>query len=334
MLTLGIETSCDETSCSVLRNGREVLSNVIASQIDIHKEYGGVVPEIASRKHIENINIIIQEALDEAGVQFEDIDIVGVTQGPGLVGALLIGIASAKAIAYALDIPLIGVNHMEGHVCANYISNPELEPPFICLVVSGGHTYLLEVKGWTEYNLIGRTRDDAAGEAFDKVARSVGLPYPGGPHIDRLAKEGNKEALDFPRAMLEKDSYDFSFSGLKTSVLNYLNQMRQKDEEIKIEDLAASFQESVVEVLVKKTIRLAKEKGYEKIVLAGGVASNSRLRELMIEEANKIDRKVYYPSGVLCTDNAAMIASAAYYNYQAGQKSDLGLKVDPNLGLE
>ena len=259
MLTLGIETSCDETSCAVIKDGREILSNIISSQIDIHKEYGGVVPEVASRKHIENINLVVEEALKEANVKFSDIDLVGVTQGPGLVGALLIGISTAKGLAYSIDKPLIGVNHIHGHICANYIENKELEPPFTCLVVSGGHSYLLHVKSYTEYELVGRTRDDAAGEAFDKVARALGLEYPGGPIIDRLAKIGNKEAIDFPRVMLEKDSYDFSFSGLKTAVLNYLNQMEQKNEEIIVEDVAASFQEAVLDVLVDKSFRLAKE---------------------------------------------------------------------------
>ena len=333
MLTLGIETSCDETSCAVLKDGRTILSNVISSQIDIHKEYGGVVPEIASRKHIESINYIVQEALDEAGVTFEDIDLVAVTQGPGLVGALLIGISTAKAIAYALDVPLIGANHIQGHVCANYIEHKQLEPPFISLIVSGGHSYLVHVKDYVDYDVVGRTRDDAAGEAFDKVARSLGLPYPGGPHIDRLAKIGNKEAIDFPRVMLEKDSYDFSFSGLKTSVLNYLNQMEQKGEEIVVEDVAASFQEAILDVLVEKSFKLAKEKALDKIVMAGGVASNSGLRNRMEARAKEEGIEIYYPSPVLCTDNAAMITSAAYYNYKAGQKSDLGLKVKPNLGL-
>lgn len=333
MLTLAIESSCDETSCAVLKDGREVLSNIISSQIEIHREYGGVVPEIASRKHIENINQIVQEALDEAKVGFEDIDIVGVTQGPGLVGALLIGISSAKAIAYAIDKPLIGVNHIEGHICANYIENKNLEPPFICLIVSGGHSYLVHVKGYVDYELIGQTRDDAAGEAFDKVARSLNLPYPGGPHIDRLSKIGNPKAIDFPRVMLEKDSYDFSFSGLKTAVLNYLNSSEQKGETIVVEDVAASFQAALLDVLVEKSFRLAKEKGLNKIVMAGGVASNSGLRDRMFERGKIEGIEIYHPSKVLCTDNGAMIGSAAYYNYIAGQKSDLGLKVKPNLGL-
>lgn len=333
MLTLAIETSCDETSCAVIKDGREVLSNIISSQIETHKKFGGVVPEIASRQHIENINQIVQEALDRAGIGFRDIDLVGVTQGPGLVGALLIGISTAKAIAYGLDKPLIGVNHIEGHVCANYIEHKDLKPPFTCLIVSGGHSYLVHVNAYTDYELIGRTRDDAAGEAFDKVARSLGLPYPGGPYIDKLAKLGNKDAIDFPRVFLEAKSYDFSFSGLKTAVLNYLNQMDQKNEDIVVEDVAASFQEAVLDVLVEKSFRLAKEKGSNKIVLAGGVASNEGLRAMMEARGRSEGIEIFYPSRVLCTDNAAMIGSAAYFNHKAGKKSDLSLHVKPNLAL-
>lgn len=333
MLTLAIETSCDETSCAVVKDGREVLSNIISSQIEIHKKFGGVVPEIASRKHIESINNIVQESLDEANVTFNDIDLVGVTYGPGLVGALLVGLSSAKAIAYAIDKPFIGVNHIQGHICANYIEHKDLEPPFISLVVSGGHSYLVHAKDYVDFELIGRTRDDAAGEAFDKVARSIGLPYPGGPHIDRLAKKGNPESIDFPRVMLEKNSYDFSFSGLKTAVLNYLNEMNQKNIDIVEEDVAASFQKAVLDVLVEKSFRLVKEKSLDKIVIAGGVAANSMLRDMMEERGKKEGVKIYYPSPVLCTDNAAMIGSAAYYNYIKGEKSDLSLGVKPNLGL-
>ncbi len=334
MLTLAIETSCDETSCAVLKDGRQVLSNIISSQIEIHKKFGGVVPEVASRKHIESINNIVQEALDKAKVGFKDIDLVGVTRGPGLVGALLIGISTAKAIAYGLDKPIVGVNHIEGHVCANYIEHPDLKPPFTCLIVSGGHTYLVQVNGYTDYELIGRTRDDAAGEAFDKVARSLGLEYPGGPLIDKLSKIGNKDAIDFPRVMLEKDSYDFSFSGLKTAVLNYINQNKQKDKEIIVEDVAASFQQAVLDVLVDKSFRLAKEKKSDKIVIAGGVAANSGLRNMMEKRGIEEDVDIFYPSRTLCTDNAAMIGSAAYFNYQAGNKSDLYLGVMPNLSLK
>lgn len=333
IITLAIETSCDETSCAVVKNGREVLSNIISSQVDIHRKYGGVVPEVASRKHIENINLIIQQALDEANVTFNDIDIVGVTRGPGLVGALLVGISSAKAIAYALDKPLVGVNHIEGHICANYIEHKDLEPPFTCLVVSGGHTYLVYVKDYTEYEMVGRTRDDAAGEAFDKVARTLGLSYPGGPEIDRLYKIGNPNAIQFPRVYLENNSYDFSFSGLKTAVLNYLNQARQKGEEIRVEDVAASFQQAVIEVLVDKSIRLAKERKTDKIVLAGGVAANQGLRELLIKRGQEENIRILYPSIKLCTDNAAMIGSAAYFNFINNKVSDLDLSVAPNLEL-
>ncbi|NLJ78618.1 MAG: tRNA (adenosine(37)-N6)-threonylcarbamoyltransferase complex transferase subunit TsaD [Tissierellia bacterium] len=333
IITLAIETSCDETSCAVLRGGRDVCSNIVSSQIDIHRKFGGVVPEVASRKHVENINIIIQEALDKADMDFEDIDLVGVTQGPGLVGALLVGISSAKAIAYALDIPMIGVNHIEGHVCANYIEYEDLEPPFTSLIVSGGHSYLTYVKGYVQYELFGRTRDDAAGEAFDKVARALGLSYPGGPLIDKLSKKGNPNAIDFPRVYLERDSYDFSFSGLKTAVLNYLNQMQQKGKDIVVEDVAASFQQAVVEVLVEKTIRLAKETRSEKIALAGGVAANSGLRAMMKARGREEGIEILHPSNILCTDNAAMIGSAAYFNYINGKISSLDMNVVPNLEL-
>ncbi len=334
LLTLAIETSCDETSVAVIKNGREILSNIIASQIDIHKKFGGVVPEIASRKHIENINKIIQEALDKAEVGFEDIDLIGVTRGPGLVGALLVGISSAKALAYGLEKPLVGVNHIEGHICANYLTHPNLEPPFTCLIVSGGHSYLVHVNGYTDYELIGRTRDDAAGEAFDKVARALGIAYPGGPIIDQLAEKGNPDAIDFPRVFLENKSYDFSFSGLKTSVLNYLNGEKQKGREIIVENVAASFQQAVIDVLVDKTFRLAGEKSSKKVVLAGGVAANRGLRNLMEERGKKEGIEIFYPSKILCTDNAAMIGSAAYYNYIDGKESDLGFTVEPNLGLD
>ncbi|SHH36467.1 N6-L-threonylcarbamoyladenine synthase [Sporanaerobacter acetigenes DSM 13106] len=333
IMTLAIETSCDETSCAVLKNGREVFSNVISSQIEIHRKFGGVVPEVASRKHIESMNSIIQQALDEANITFKDIDIVGVTRGPGLVGALLVGISSAKAIAYALDVPLVGVNHIEGHICANYITHKDLEPPFTCLVVSGGHTYLVQANSYTDYELVGRTRDDAAGEAFDKVARSLGLPYPGGPLIDKLSLEGNSQAINFPRPCLEEDSYDFSFSGLKTAVLNYLNHAKQMGEEIAIEDVAASFQAAATEVLVEKTIRLAIERKSKTIVVAGGVAANKGLRNMFLERGNKEGIDIKYPSTILCTDNAAMIGSAAYFNYMGGYISNFDLNVEPNLEL-
>ncbi|MDD2446450.1 MAG: tRNA (adenosine(37)-N6)-threonylcarbamoyltransferase complex transferase subunit TsaD [Tissierellia bacterium] len=334
MLTLAIETSCDETSCAVIKDGRQVLSNIISSQIDIHKRFGGVVPEIASRKHIESINNILQEALDTAEVGFKDIDLIAVTRGPGLIGALLVGLSTAKALAYGLNIPIVGVNHIEGHVCANFIDHKDLEPPFTCLIVSGGHTYLVQANGYTDYELIGRTRDDAAGEAFDKVARSIGLPYPGGPHIDRLAKIGNMESVAFPRVIIDEHTYDFSFSGLKTAVLNHLNQMKQKNEEIIVEDIAASFQAAVLDVLVDKSFRLAKERKSDKLVVAGGVAANEGLRTMMMERGKKEGIKVYYPSKILCTDNAAMIGAAGYFNYINGNVSDLGMKVMPNLDIK
>jgi N6-L-threonylcarbamoyladenine synthase len=334
LITLAIETSCDETSCAVIKDGREILSNIISSQIDIHRKFGGVVPEIASRKHIESINNIVQEALDKAKCTFDDIDLIGVTQGPGLVGALLVGISTAKALSYALEKPIIGVNHIEGHICANYIEHKELEPPFTCLIVSGGHTYLVQANDYTDYELIGRTRDDAAGEAFDKVARALGLPYPGGPFIDNLSKKGNKDNIHFPRVFLEEDSYDFSFSGLKTAVLNYLNQTKQKGEDIIVEDVAASFQQAVLDVLVEKSFRLAKERGSDKIVMAGGVAANEGLRNMMEERGKRENIKIYYPSKILCTDNAAMIGSTAYFNYINGKESDLYLTVEPNLDIK
>ena len=333
MLTLAIETSCDETSCAVIKDGREVLSNIISSQIDIHKRFGGVVPEIASRKHIESIDNILQEALDTAGVTFKDIDLVAVTQGPGLVGTLLVGLSTAKALAYGLDIPIVGVNHIVGHVCANFIEHKDLEPPFTCLIVSGGDTYLVQAKDYTDYEMIGRTRDDAAGEAFDKVARTIGLPYPGGPHIDRLAKIGNKESVNFPRVIIDEDTYDFSFSGLKTAVLNHVNQLKQKDLEIVVEDIAASFQAAVLDVLVDKSFRLARERRSDKLVIAGGVAANEGLRTMMEERGNKEGIKIYYPSKILCTDNAAMIGSAGYFSYINGKVSDLGMNVMPNLDI-
>lgn len=333
IVVLAIETSCDETSVAVVKNGREVLSNIIASQIEIHQKFGGVVPEVASRKHIENINPIIQKALDEAELTLEDIDVIGVTYGPGLVGALLVGISSAKAIAFSKDIPLVGVNHIEGHVFANFIEHKDLEPPFVSLIVSGGHTHLVYVEDYGKYEIIGKTRDDAAGEAFDKVARALKLGYPGGPIIDNLAKKGDKSAIDFPRAYLEGESFDFSFSGLKSAVLNYLNSCNQKGIEVVVEDVAASFQQSVIEVLVNKTIDAAVAKGAKIVAVAGGVAANSGLRNLMIEKCNSKGIDVKFPSKVLCTDNAAMIGSTAYYNYIRGELADLELNGVPNLKI-
>ena len=332
IITLAVESSCDETSVAVLKNGREVLSNIINTQVDLHKKFGGVVPEVASRKHIENIDVVLQEALDKANIALNDIDHIAVTYGPGLVGALLVGLSHAKALAFTLNKPLVGVNHIEGHVSANYIEHKDLKPPFITLIVSGGHTHLVEVKDYGEYEILGRTRDDASGEAFDKIARAMGLGYPGGPIVDRLAKEGNKNAIDFPRAYLD-EGYDFSFSGLKSAVLNYLNAKKMKNEEIVVEDVCASFQEAVVEVLSQKAIKAAKEKGYNTITLAGGVACNSALRDKLTElgKTNNIDIK--YPSPVLCTYNAAMIGCAGYYSYINGRRDDKSLNAVPNLRM-
>ena len=330
---LAIESSCDETAAAVVKNGREVLSNIISSQIALHTLYGGVVPEIASRKHIEKINYVIKEALAEAGMGLKDMDAIGVTYGPGLVGALLVGVAEAKAISYASGIPLVGVHHIEGHISANYIENKELEPPFICLVVSGGHTHLVVVKDYGKYEIIGHTRDDAAGEAFDKVARAIGLGYPGGPKIDKLAKEGNPDAIHFPRAKVEDSPYDFSFSGVKSAVLNHLNGCKMKGEPIVEADIAASFQKAVCDVLVGHAIQAVKDYKIPKLAMAGGVASNSALRAAMKEACDKQGIPLYYPSPILCTDNAAMIGAAAYYEYMAGTRSGLDLNAVPNLKL-
>lgn len=330
---LAIESSCDETAASVVKNGRSVLSNVISSQIDLHKLYGGVVPEIASRKHIEKINQVIEEALATAGMKLEEMDAVGVTYGPGLVGALLVGVAEAKAISYAKKLPLVGVHHIEGHISANYIENPDLEPPFVCLVVSGGHTHLVVVRDYGKYEILGHTRDDAAGEAFDKVARAIGLGYPGGPKIDRLAKEGNPEAIMFPRPKFEDSPYDFSFSGLKSAVLNYLNGCQMKGVEINRADVAASFQKAVCDVLVEHAMLAVKESGLGKFAIAGGVASNSSLREAFAKACEKQGVAFYHPSPIFCTDNAAMIGAAAYYEFIAGKRDGLDLNAVPNLKL-
>ena len=333
IVILGIESSCDETAASVGRNGREVLSNVISSQIALHTLYGGVVPEIASRKHIEKINVVIEEALAEAHMTLDDIDAIGVTYGPGLVGALLVGVSEAKAIAYAKNLPLIGVHHIEGHISANYIENKDLEPPFACLVVSGGHTHLVIVKDYGKYEIVGRTRDDAAGEAFDKVARAIGLGYPGGPKIDKVSKEGNPNAIAFPRAKVADSAYDFSFSGLKSAVLNYLNGCKMKNIPIVQADVAASFQKAVVDVLVEHAMHAVEEYGFKKFAIAGGVASNSALRSAMEEACKKRGVAFYHPSPILCTDNAAMIGAAAYYEYLAGTRSGWDLNAVPNLKL-
>lgn len=330
---LAIESSCDETAAAVVKNGREVLSNIIYSQIDLHTVYGGVVPEIASRKHIEKINQVIESALTTAGMTLEEMTAIGVTYGPGLVGALLVGVAEAKAIAYAAKKPLVGVHHIEGHVSANFIEHPDLEPPFVCLIVSGGHTHLVIVKDYGEFEILGRTRDDAAGEAFDKVARAVGLGYPGGPKIDKAAKEGNCHAIEFPRAKVEGAPFDFSFSGLKSAVLNHINHARMMGEEICVPDLVASFQKSVVDALVSRAVLAAKEYGYDKLAIAGGVASNSALRAAMKEACEKENIKFYYPSPIYCTDNAVMIGTAAYYEYINGTRHGWDLNAVPNLKL-
>lgn len=333
VLILAIESSCDETAAAVVKNGREVLSNVISSQIALHTLYGGVVPEIASRKHIEKINQVIQEALDEAHVTLDDIDAIGVTYGPGLVGALLVGVAAAKAISYAKKIPLVGVHHIEGHISANYIENKDLEPPFLCLVVSGGHTHLAKVADYGKYEILGRTRDDAAGEAFDKVARAIGLGYPGGPKIEKAAREGDPMAIPFPKAKVNDNPYDFSFSGVKSAVLNYINGCKMKNIEIVPEDIAASFQKAVTDVLIAHAMHAAEEFKIDKLAIAGGVASNSVLREGMRAACEKRGISFYHPSPIFCTDNAAMIGAAAYYEYLAGTRHGWDLNAVPNLKL-
>ena len=330
---LAIESSCDETAAAVVNNGRFVRSNVISSQIELHKLYGGVVPEIASRKHIEKINQVVEEALKEAEMTLDDIDAIGVTYGPGLVGALLVGVAEAKAIAYAKNLPLVGVHHIEGHISANYIEHPDLEPPFLCLVVSGGHTHLVRVADYGKYEILGRTRDDAAGEAYDKVARAIGLGYPGGPKIDRIAKEGNPDAIKFPKAKVDGAPYDFSFSGLKSAVLNYINGCKMKGETFDPADIAASFQKAVVDVLVEKSMNAVEAFGTDKFAIAGGVASNSALRAGMEAACEERGIKFYHPSPIYCTDNAAMIGAAAYYEYISGTRHGWDLNAVPNLKL-
>ena len=333
ILVLAIESSCDETAAAVVRNGREILSNTIYSQIDLHTIYGGVVPEIASRKHIEKINQVLQTSLAEAGKELKQMDAIAVTYGPGLVGPLLVGVSAAKAISFATGIPLVGVHHIEGHISANFIENKELEPPFVCLVVSGGHSHLVVVKDYGVYEIIGQTRDDAAGEAFDKVARAIGLGYPGGPKIDKLSKEGNPDAIKFPRAKVAENEYDFSFSGLKSAVLNYLNSCEMKGIEINRADVAASFQKAVVDVLVEHSLMAVKQYGYDKFAIAGGVASNRSLCEVFERRCAKEQIQFYHPSPIFCTDNAAMIGVAGYYEYCKGVRSGLDLNAVPNLKL-
>jgi len=333
LCVLGIETSCDETSVSLVLGGRVVLSNIIASQIKDHEKFGGVVPEIASRKHIENISLVVEEALVKASKSFADIDVVAVTYAPGLVGALLVGLNYAKGLCFALKKPLVAVHHIEGHICANYIEHKELKPPFVSLIVSGGHTHLAYVKDYGEYEILGRTRDDAAGEAFDKVARSLGLGYPGGPKVEALAKEGNPEAINFPRAKFGEHCLDFSFSGLKSAVLNYLNKAEMKGENIKEADVAASFQRAVTDVLTTNSVNACKLKGMDKLVLAGGVACNGALRQAISQSCAENNIKLYMPSPILCTDNAAMIASAGYYEFLKGNLAPLSLNAYANLEL-
>ncbi len=332
-LILAIESSCDETSAAVLKNGREVLSNVISSQIDIHKKFGGVVPEVASRNHVLNISTVVGEAMETAGVSYGDLTAVAVTYGPGLIGALLVGVSYAKAISAAQKLPLIAVNHIHGHIAANYITHKDLEPPFVCLVASGGHSHILYVKDYDEFEIMGRTRDDAAGEAFDKVARVIGLGYPGGPKIEALAKEGDASAIRFPQVEFPDAPYDFSFSGVKTSVINYLHTKEQKQEAVHRADLAASFQKAVVEALTRHTVAAAKAKGVDKVVLAGGVSANGALRASFEAAASKENLRLFYPQPILCTDNAAMIGCAGYYKYLKQDFADSGLNAVANLKL-
>ncbi len=333
MKILAFETSCDETSCAVIEDGRKILSNIISTQVPIHKKFGGVVPEIASRHHIEDVLPVAMEALTEASCDWKDIDALAVTEGPGLVGALLVGVAAAKAAAWALDKPLIGVNHMEGHIFANFLQNPDLEPPFLALVVSGGHTMLVVVRDYNTFELLGETRDDAVGEAFDKIARIMGYPYPGGPHIDRLAKQGNPHAIPFPTPLYKEHSFDFSFSGLKSAVINYLHTKEMKKETVSNEDVAASFQYTVVNTLVTKAMEAMEKTKLTTIVLAGGVAANSGLREELKKECDKRNFRMSYPDSILCTDNGAMIGCRAYYMAQIGDYANLTLNANPRLPL-
>jgi len=330
---LAVETSCDETAAAVSENGLNILSSVVASQVDWHQKYGGVVPEIASRKHMEFINPVIDEALKEAEVTLEEIDAVAATYGPGLVGSLLVGLSYAKAMALALNKPFIGVNHIAGHIYANFISKKDIETPVICLTVSGGHTDLLYFKEYGEYEILGRTQDDAAGEAFDKIARYLGLGYPGGPLIEKRAQNGKEDAVDFPRPFLDKDNYDFSFSGLKTAVINYIHNQKQKGNDLNINDIAASFQKAVIDILTAKTLKAALNKKVNSVILSGGVAANERFREVLKERLAREEIPLYYPDLKLCTDNAAMISTVAYYQYKKGDFADLDLNADPNLQL-
>ncbi len=330
---LALETSCDETAAAIVKNGLDVRANIVASQVDWHRKYGGVVPEIASRKHLEFINPVIEEAMSEAGKELTDFDAIAATYGPGLVGGLLVGLSTGKALAYALDKPFIGINHIAGHIYANFISHREIKPPIICLTVSGGHTDLLYFTNPGNYNILGRTRDDAAGEAFDKVARFLKLGYPGGPLIEDKAKEGNSEAINFTRALINEDTYDFSFSGLKTAVINYVHNKQQKDEKINVADIAASFQEAVIDMLINKVLKAINNYNVNSVILSGGVAANKTLRHRLQDKLESFGLPLYYPDNKLCTDNAAMIASVAYFKYLEKDFSPLSLNADPNLKL-
>jgi N6-L-threonylcarbamoyladenine synthase len=332
-LIMGIETSCDETAAAIVEDGKKIISNIVASQISIHQKYGGVVPEIASRKHMEDIIPVIDKALDESGKKITDLSAIAVTYGPGLIGSLLVGLSVAKAMAYARNIPLIGVNHLEAHIFANFLEHNDIEPPFICLIVSGGHTSLVYIRHFGEYKLLGQTKDDAAGEVFDKIAKVLGLDYPGGPIIEKLAKEGNPSSIQFPRPILNDKSYDFSFSGLKTAVIYHIKELEKENKNIPVSDILASFQQAVSDVLVGKTIKAALKLKTKQIVLAGGVAANSSLRREIKEKANLLNIKVFYPSISLCTDNAAMVASAGYYKFKENKKSSLNLDAVSRLPL-
>jgi len=334
MLVLGIETSCDETSAALVADGKEILSNVIATQLDLHRKYGGVVPEIAARRHAELIGYVVKEALDAGGKALSDVEAIAVTARQGLIGSLLVGVAAAKSLSYALHLPLIGVHHIEAHIFANLLSNPQIPVPHVCLTVSGGHTLLVYVRDYCQYELLGGTLDDAAGEAFDKIAKFLGLGFPGGPVIDRLATNGNREAFRFPRPMLKANNLDFSFSGLKTAIINTFKQSIARGEELPLEDIAASFQEAVVEVLVAKTVRAARRKQASTISVTGGVSANRRLREVFTEACRREGIQVFFPPLSLCTDNAAMIAAAGYARMQKGWRDDLNLDVIPSIPLE
>lgn len=331
---MGIETSCDETAAAIVEDGKKIISNVVASQINIHQKYGGVVPEIASRKHMEYIIPVIDKALDESEKEITDLSAIAVTYGPGLIGSLLVGLSVAKAMAYAQNIPLIGINHLEAHIYANFLEHTEIKPPFICLIVSGGHTSLVYIRNFGEYKLLGQTKDDAAGEVFDKIAKVLDLGYPGGPITERLAKKGDPSSIKFPRPILNDKSYDFSFSGLKTAVIYYIKELKEENKNIPVGDILASFQQAVIDVLVKKTIKAALKFKTKQIILAGGVAANNSLRREIKEKADLLNIKVFYPSIFLCTDNAAMVASVGYYKFKENKKSSLNLDAVSRLPLE